>query len=53
MTNIPRSQIFEISNQSSKRGNVKNNVVQGSYANVVKGNTVQMQLRQNQESGSV
>ena len=36
MMNIPRSEIIEITDQSSKPGYVKNNVVHGSYANVVK-----------------
>lgn len=47
MLNIPRSEIIEVTNPSSKPDNVKNNVVHESYANVVKGSPVQMQLPQN------
>lgn len=48
MQNIPRREIIEITVPNLKLGNIKHNVVQGSYANVVKGNTVHVQLLHNQ-----
>lgn len=47
MQNIPRREIIEITVPNLKLGNIKHNVVQGSYANVVKGNTVHVQLLHN------
>ncbi|XP_050338495.1 nucleic-acid-binding protein from transposon X-element isoform X1 [Bactrocera neohumeralis] len=53
MMNIPSNENIKIPVQISKPVNLKDNATQGSYANVVKGNTTQMQLPQNQPNGSV